>query len=103
MLGRLMRRGRRHPLVIMAILQSHYERMLRLDGSGSHDQRSAASLLKVAPFQAQKALEPVPRLGRDGVARAIELLAERRSRPAGAEGLAARAGDGGPGGPPVDG
>jgi hypothetical protein len=32
-------------------------------------------LLKVAPFQAGKALEQVRRLGHDGVARAVELLA----------------------------
>ena len=75
MLGRLLGAGGRHPLVIMAILQSHYERMLRLDGSGSHDQRSAASLLKVAPFQAQKALNQSRKLGRDGLVRAFELLA----------------------------
>jgi DNA polymerase-3 subunit delta len=60
----------------MAILQGHYERMLRLDGSDVTDRSRAASLLKVAPFQAGKALDQLRRLGHDGVARAVELLAE---------------------------
>jgi DNA polymerase-3 subunit delta len=71
----MLNRMDRHPLVVMAILQGHYERMLRLDGADVRDRSSAASLLKVAPFQAQKALEQVRRLGHDGVARAVELLA----------------------------
>ncbi len=75
MLGRMLGAGGRHPLVVMATLQSHYERMMRLDGAGVHDRSGAASLLKVAPFQAQKALEQSRRLGHDGVARAVELLA----------------------------
>jgi len=75
MLGRMLGAGGRHPLVVMATLQGHYERMLRLDGAGVHDRAGAAGLLKVAPFQAQKALDQSRRLGHDGVARAIELLA----------------------------
>jgi len=74
MLGRLS--AGRPPLVVMAILQGHYERMLRLDGSDVTDRSRAASLLKVAPFQAGKALDQLRRLGHDGVARAVELLAE---------------------------
>jgi DNA polymerase-3 subunit delta len=75
MLGRMLGAGGRHPLVVMATLQGHYERMLRLDGAGVHDRAGAAGLLKVAPFQAQKALDQSRRLGHEGVARAIELLA----------------------------
>jgi len=60
---------------VMAILQGHYERMLRLDGADVSDRSSAAALLKVSPFQAGKALDQVRRLGHDGVARAVELLA----------------------------
>ena len=75
MLGRMLGAGTRHPLVVMAILQGHYERMLRLDGAGVHDRQGAVSVLKVAPFQAQKALDQGRRLGRDGIARAMTLLA----------------------------
>jgi DNA polymerase-3 subunit delta len=71
----MLNRMDRHPLVVMAILQGHYERMLRLDGSDVRDRSSAAGLLKVTPFQAGKALDQVRRLGHDGVARAVELLA----------------------------
>jgi len=75
MLGRMLGAGGRHPLVVMATLQGHYERMMRLDGAGVHDRAGAASLLKAAPFQAQKALDQSRKLGHEGVARAIELLA----------------------------
>ena len=75
MLARLLGAGGRHPLVVMATLQSHYERMLRLDGAAVRDRSGAASVLKVTPFQAQKALDQGRRLGHDGLARAIELLA----------------------------
>jgi DNA polymerase-3 subunit delta len=76
MLNRLALAGGRHPLVIMAILQNHYERMLRVDGSGVSDSREVASLLKVAPFQGQKIVAQSRRLGREGVTRAIVLLAQ---------------------------
>jgi DNA polymerase-3 subunit delta len=75
MLGRLSSAGGRHPLVIMAILQNHYERMLRVDGSGVSDSREVASRLKVAPFQAQKIVAQTRRLGSQGLTRAIVLLA----------------------------
>jgi DNA polymerase-3 subunit delta len=71
----MLNRMGRHPLVVMAILQGHYERMLRLDGADVRDRSTAAALLKVSPFQAGKALDQVRRLGHDGVARAVELLA----------------------------
>jgi DNA polymerase-3 subunit delta len=72
-LGRVL--AGRHPLVVMAILQGHYERMLRLDGSDVNDRQGAADLLRVATFQAQKALQQVRRLGHEGVSRAVGLLA----------------------------
>ena len=75
MLARMLGAGGRHPLVVMATLQSHYERMLRLDGAPVQDRSGAATLLKVAPFQAQKAFDQTRRLGHEGVARAVELLA----------------------------
>ena len=75
-LARVTGAGGRHPLVVMAVLQSHYERMLRLDGAGVHDRSAAASLLKCAPFQADKAMRQARKLGSEGVARAIGLLAQ---------------------------
>jgi DNA polymerase III subunit delta len=75
-LRRLIRGGDRHPLQLMAILQGHYVRMLRLDGAGASSRDAAAALLGVkSPFQAGKALDQLRRLGGDGVRRAIELLA----------------------------
>jgi DNA polymerase-3 subunit delta len=60
----------------MAILHTHYSRLLRLDGSGAHDEKTAAELLGVkSGFQARKALDQSRRLGHDGIARAIALLA----------------------------
>jgi len=75
MLARMLGAGGRHPLVVMATLQGHYERMMRLDGADVRDRTGAANVLRVAPFQAQKALDQSRRLGHDGVAKAIELLA----------------------------
>jgi DNA polymerase III subunit delta len=76
MLRRMVRAGERHPLQVMAILHTHFVRLLRLDGSGAHDEKSAAEVLGLrSGFQARKALDQSRRLGRDGVARAIGLLA----------------------------
>jgi DNA polymerase-3 subunit delta len=76
MLRRMVRAGERHPLQVMAILHTHYSRLLRLDGSGAHDEKTAAELLGVkSGFQARKALDQSKRLGHDGIARAIGLLA----------------------------
>jgi DNA polymerase-3 subunit delta len=72
----MVRAGDRHPLQVMAILHGHYGRLLRLDGSGAHDEKTAAEELNVkSGFQARKALDQSRRLGHDGVARAIALLA----------------------------
>ena len=76
MLTRMVQAGDRHPLQIMAILHTHFTRLLRLDGSGLRDEKAAAEVLGVkSTFQARKALDGVRRLGHDGVARAIALLA----------------------------
>ncbi len=76
MLDRMMRAGERHPLQVMAILHGHYARLLRLDGSGLRDEKAAAEALGVrSTFQARKALDGVRRLGHDGIARAVALLA----------------------------
>jgi DNA polymerase-3 subunit delta len=77
-LHRLLGAGGRHPLVIMATLHTHYARMLRLDGAGIADEEAAAAALGLtgSTFPAKKALSQARRLGHDGVARAITLLAD---------------------------
>jgi len=76
-LHRLLAAGGRHPLVVTATLHTHYARMLRLDGAGITDEKSAAAALGItgSTFPAKKALAQSRRLGHDGVARAITLLA----------------------------
>ncbi|CAN5909859.1 hypothetical protein BH23ACT2_BH23ACT2_24600 [soil metagenome] len=76
-LARMMDAGDRHPLAIMATLQSHYTRMLRLDGAGARTDTDAARVLglKGSTFPAKKALNQSRRLGGPGIRRAIDLLA----------------------------
>ena len=76
-LQRMLAGGARHPLQLMVTLQTHVERMLRLDGSGVRDDRAAASLLgmKGSTFPAKKAMEQGRRLGGAKIARATVLLA----------------------------
>ena len=73
-LARLLDGGERHPLQIMASLHSHYERMLKLDGSGVRDEETAAELLGIKSFPAKKALMQTRRLGSEPIAKAIVLL-----------------------------
>lgn len=74
---RMMSGGSRHPLQLMASLQTHYERILRLDGSGVRDEKAAAALLEIkgSSFPAKKALSQAGRLGHRRIVRAIQLLA----------------------------
>jgi DNA polymerase III subunit delta len=74
--ARMLGGGERHPLQVMAILHSHYTRLLRLDGSGLRGEADVAALLKVAPFQAKRIVATSHRLGHDGVSQAIGLLAQ---------------------------
>lgn len=78
LLRRMVGAGGRHPLAVMATLQTHYERMLRLDGSGVRDEKAAAALLgmKGSTFPAKKAMTQSARLGHLKLARAIRLLAQ---------------------------
>lgn len=80
----------RHPLQIMASLQTHYERMLRLDGANVADERAAAALLgmKGSTFPAKKALAGARRLGSPRLAEAISLLAAADADLRGATGSA---------------
>jgi DNA polymerase-3 subunit delta len=76
-LTRMLGAGDRHPLAVMATLQSHYTRMLRLDGAGARNETDAAKVLglKGSTFPAKKALSRSRRLGGPGIGRAIALLA----------------------------
>src|SRR5437764_9785427 len=75
-LHRMSGAGQRHPLVVMGTLHRHYAAMLRLDGAPVHTEADAAALLGTrTTFVAGKALREARRLGRDGVGRAITLLA----------------------------
>lgn len=75
-LRRLSEAGARHPLVVLSVLHRHYEGPLRLDGSGANSEAEAAQILGGSSFVAGKALRLARRLGHDGIARAICLLAE---------------------------
>ena len=75
-LHRMSGAGQRHPLVVMASLHRHYAAMLRLDGAPVHTESDAAAVLGTrTTFVAGKALREARRLGREGVGRAITLLA----------------------------
>lgn len=76
-LHRMMGSGGRHPLQIMSTLQTHYLRMLRLDGAPISGEKQAAQLLgmKGSTFPAKKALTQTKKLGSANIKRAVELLA----------------------------
>ncbi len=77
-LHRMLGSGGRHPLQVMASLQTHYLRISRLDGAPVAGEKQAAELLgmKGSTFPAKKALGQSKRLGSAGAGRAVELLAE---------------------------
>lgn len=74
---RMLGGGGRHPLVLMATLQNHVLRMLRLDGADVATEKDAAQLLgmKGSTFPAKKALEQSRRLGTERLLKAVALLA----------------------------
>ena len=75
-LHRMLGAGGRHPLGVLAVLHLHYERLLRLDGSGIRDERTAAETLGVSTFPAKKALAASRRLGAVKIARSLRLVAD---------------------------
>lgn len=77
-LHRMIESGGRHPLQIMATLQTHYLRMVRLDGAPIAGEKQAAQLLgmKGSTFPAKKALNQSKKLGSAGVKKAVDLLAD---------------------------
>lgn len=76
LLRRIMVNGERHPLAVMAIIQSHYMKMLSLDGSGARNSKDAAAIVGGAPFMAEKALRQANRLGSAALFRAVQLLSQ---------------------------
>ncbi len=75
-LERLLGPGERGPFQVLALLHRHYGAMLRLDGSGITDEKSAAAATDLKPYPARKALVASRRLGHAGIVRAIQLLAD---------------------------
>ncbi len=78
LLQRMVVGGGRHPFQLLATLQAHFARMLRLDGADVTSEKQAADLLgmKGSTFPARKAMGQARKLGHDRVVRAIDLLAE---------------------------
>jgi DNA polymerase-3 subunit delta len=79
-LHRLLTGGERHPLVLLAILYRHVAPMMVLDGAEARGEAEAAVLLGIpkgrSTFPARKALATARAWGTEGIARAMQLLAE---------------------------
>ena len=102
LLQRMIGQGERHPFQVLSTLHSHYARMLRLDGADVAGEKEAADLLgmKGSTFPARKAMGQARRLGHERIVRSVDLLAQRRPRPARRQGLAGPPRAGGARGPP---
>jgi len=76
MLHRMTRSGEYHPLQVMALLHTHFSKLMRLDGP---EVRSANDVLEIiggkSEFQGKKYLNQYRRLGGAGVKQAVQLLA----------------------------
>lgn len=76
LLTRMLGAGERHPLQVMAILQSHYGKLAALDGLDVRTEAEAAAAMGIKPgYPARKAMELSRTLGRTAVQRAVDLLA----------------------------
>jgi DNA polymerase-3 subunit delta len=76
-LHRLLGGGERHPMVVLASLHNHVQRMLALDGSDARTDREAAALLGMrgSTYPAKRALDQARRLGSARVGQAVGLVA----------------------------
>ncbi len=83
---RMMGGGNRHAVQLLYTLYNHYRNMLALDGADIVDKQGAADLLGIHAYPAQKALAQTRRLGSEGVAEALGLLAEADMDVKGAKG-----------------
>lgn len=86
-LGEMTGVGERHPLQIMATLHNHFERLLRLDGTGAATEGEAASILGIKPFPAKKVLRHLDAIGSGGLRRCYAWLATADLDLRGASGL----------------
>jgi len=77
-LHRILGGGDRHPMVVLATLHTHVQRMLALDGANPRGDKEAAELLgmKGSTYPAKKALDQSRRLGSAKVRRSVELVAQ---------------------------
>jgi DNA polymerase-3 subunit delta len=77
-LHRMLGAGGMHELQVMAILTTHFRRILALEGADVGTEAEAAARLgmKGSTFPARKALGRARRLGREGSSRAVTLLAD---------------------------
>ena len=75
-LHRMLRADGRHPLGVLALLHSHYEKMLRIEGSNLKEEKAVAEALSISPYPAKKILSSSRRLGKKNIFRAIGLIAE---------------------------
>lgn len=82
----------RHPLAVTATVANHIIRMARLDGADAANEKEAAAVLGLrgSTFPARKALDACRRRGSEGIARAVELLAEADVDMRGRSGLDSR-------------
>ena len=76
-LHRMLGAGGMHSLQVLAIITTHFRRILALEGADVRNEADAAALLgmKGSTFPAKKALGRANRLGYEGSARAVGLLA----------------------------
>ena len=76
MLHRMTRSGEFHPLQVMALLHTHYTKLMRLDGPDLNSPQDAMSIIgSKSEFQAKKYLNQYRRLGGEGINQAVQLLA----------------------------
>jgi DNA polymerase-3 subunit delta len=77
-LHRLLDGGDRHPMVVLATLHTHVQRLLALDGADVAGEREAAELLGMrgSTFPAKKALARARVLGSRRIARSVEIVAQ---------------------------
>ena len=75
-LNRMLRADGRHPLGVLALLHSHYEKMLRIEGSNLKEEKAVAEALSISAYPAKKVLSSSRRLGKKNIFRAIGLIAE---------------------------
>jgi DNA polymerase-3 subunit delta len=76
MLHRMTRSGEYHPLQVMALLHTHFSKLMRLDGPELHSANDVLTLIGgKSEFQGKKYLSQYRRIGSAGISQAIALLA----------------------------